>query len=208
MRRYATDFYGGSFMKLMNALVTTAAALFLIMSSAIAESDLASYTAEGELIKPERYREWVTIGSGLNMAYGPLREAANGRPVFTNVFVAPEMYREFMQSGKWPERAVFVLEVRTANAVNKSASGNNGYFQGELLGIEAEVKDSKRFETGWGFFGLSAARASGALIPTGASCYSCHKANAAVENTFVQFYPGLREIAKEKGTFKPVSETF
>ena len=39
-------------------------------------------------------------------------------------------------------------------------------------------------------------------LPTTASCYSCHAQNGAVDNTFVQFYPTLSDIAKQKGTFK------
>jgi hypothetical protein len=34
-------------------------------------------------------------------------------------------------------------------------------------------------------------------------CYSCHEQHAAVDTTFVQFYPTLLEIAKKKGTLAP-----
>jgi hypothetical protein len=44
------------------------------------------------------------------------------------------------------------------------------------------------------------------MIPATAVCYSCHKQNGAVDNTFVQFYPTLIEIAKRKGTFKGTGE--
>ena len=40
-------------------------------------------------------------------------------------------------------------------------------------------------------------------MPKTAPCYTCHANNTAVENTFVQFYPQLFEIAKQKGTVKP-----
>ena len=33
-----------------------------------------------------------------------------------------------------------------------------------------------------------------------ASCYTCHEQQAAVDTTFVQFYPTLLPIAKSKGT--------
>jgi len=36
-----------------------------------------------------------------------------------------------------------------------------------------------------------------------APCVECHSENAAVERTFVQFYPHLLEVAREKGTLKP-----
>ncbi len=38
------------------------------------------------------------------------------------------------------------------------------------------------------------------MIPTSTDCYSCHAAHAAVDTTFVQFYPTLLPIATSKGT--------
>jgi hypothetical protein len=34
-------------------------------------------------------------------------------------------------------------------------------------------------------------------------CFDCHDKNAAVDNTFVQFYPTLFDIAAEHGTLEP-----
>ena len=166
------------------------------------------YAEDGKLLKPENYREWVTVGTGLNMTYGPALEVARTTPAYTNVLVSPAAYRAFLETGAWPDKMVFVLEIRAAMPVNAVKNGNNGYFQGEVLGIEAEVKDTQRFANGWGFFNLGKAGTAGTLIPSTASCYSCHAKNAAVENTFVQFYPELREVAKQKGTLKKVAESF
>ena len=166
------------------------------------------YTEDGQLLKPDNYREWVTIGTGLNMTYGPAVERANGNPAYTNVLVSPAAYRAFLGSGAWPDQTVFLLEIRASVAVNAVKNGGNGYFQGEVIGLEAEVKDTRRFPNGWAFFNLGRTGTTGKLIPSSASCYSCHLKNAAVENTFVQFYPVLRDVAKEKGTFKQVAETF
>jgi len=38
------------------------------------------------------------------------------------------------------------------------------------------------------------------MVPLSAACYTCHAAHGAVETTFVQFYPTLLPIAKNKGT--------
>jgi hypothetical protein len=38
------------------------------------------------------------------------------------------------------------------------------------------------------------------MFPTTAECYKCHASHAAVDTTFVQFYPTLLPIAKSKGT--------
>jgi hypothetical protein len=73
--------------------------------------------------------------------------------------------------------------------------------------MEASVKDRQRFpEDGWGYFSFDGPQGlmdSAAPLPATAACYSCHKTNTAVDNTFVQFYPTLFEVAKRLGTINP-----
>ena len=66
--------------------------------------------------------------------------------------------------------------------------------------LEVHVKDETRFPGKWAFFSYDSADGNGTLIPLGASCYTCHAAHAAVDTTFVQFYPTLLPIAQKKGT--------
>jgi len=123
-----------------------------------------------------------------------------GHSMFDNVFVNPEAYKAFLQTGTWPDKTMLVLEVRGAGSnasINKS-----GHFQTpELMGREVHVKDEARFgETGkWAFFRFESGD-KGMQLPKEASCYSCHQQHGAVDTTFVQFYPTLLGIAKEKGT--------
>ena len=65
------------------------------------------------------------------------------------------------------------------------------------MGLELHVKDGARFPGKWAFFGFNGENTAKA-IPTSADCYSCHAQHAAVDTTFVQFYPTLLPIAKEK----------
>src|SRR5580704_3789266 len=65
------------------------------------------------LIVPTDYREWVFLSSGLGMTYAPASVAPSA-PTFGNVFVNPSAYRSFMQTGKWPDRTIFVLELRNS----------------------------------------------------------------------------------------------
>jgi hypothetical protein len=166
-------------------------------------ADAPTYSNDGKLVRPADYREWVYLSTGLGMTYGP---AGTGRaPLFDNVFVTRESYRQFMQTGTWPEQTMFVLEIRGAET-NVSIN-NGGQTQGGIVAIEVEVKDRSRFpETGWGFFNFGGGanlQAAVAALPTSATCYSCHRQNTAVENTFVQFYPTLMEVARRMGTVKP-----
>ena len=52
----------------------------------------------------------------------------------------------------------------------------------------------------WAFFSYDAASGNAGLIPQKGSCYSCHAEHAAVDTTFVQFYPTLLPIAQKQGT--------
>jgi hypothetical protein len=162
--------------------------------------DAPRFNAKGELLLPANYREWVFLSSGLGMNYGPLAaKAGDENPRFDNVFVSPSAYRSFLDTGRWPDKTLLLLEVRAAQS--KGSINNGGHFQSDLIGIEAELKDESRFPGNWAFFDLGR-WTSGKQIPTTASCYSCHAANGAVDNTFVQFYPTLLSVAKEKGTLK------
>ena len=55
----------------------------------------------------------------------------------------------------------------------------------------------------WAFFGFGPNVKSAKALGQSANCYECHPKNGAVEQTFVQFYPTLLEVARAKGTLKP-----
>jgi hypothetical protein len=139
------------------------------------------------------------------MTYGPAQPAAGRPPLFDNVFVTRDAYAEFLRSGTWPDKTMFILEIRRAET-NVSIN-NGGHTQGDIALIEAAVKDTTRFAStgGWGYFDFGGGDRlveSAAPLPATATCYNCHAANTAVDNTFVQFYPELFAIAKAKGTVK------
>lgn len=155
-----------------------------------------SYTKAGELVPPTHYREWIYLTSGFDMSYNP--QANPEMHMFDNVFVNPEAYRSFLTTGTWPEKTVMVLESRGAashGSINKS-----GNFQsGAPMGLEIHVKDTSRFPGGWAFFSVENENKA-TIFPQTARCYSCHADHAAVDTTFVQFYPTLLPVAVSKGT--------
>ena len=63
----------------------------------------------------------------------------------------------------------------------------------------AHVKDEARFPGKWAFFIFGDSKTA-RMVPTNMECYSCHAQHAAVDTTFVQFYPTLLPIAQSKGT--------
>ncbi|MGB6624946.1 MAG: cytochrome P460 family protein, partial [Candidatus Acidiferrales bacterium] len=144
------------------------------------------YTSQGHLIRPQDYREWIYLSSGLGMAYTP-NAAYPGN--FTNVFVPQAAYHAFLATGKWPDKTMFVLEERAASSNGSINKG--GHFQADLAGLAAEVKDKGRFPEKWAYFSFASGTTDAAPNPKTA-CWDCHNAHAAVENTFVQFYPTLK----------------
>ncbi|HTB20352.1 MAG TPA: cytochrome P460 family protein [Bryobacteraceae bacterium] len=156
------------------------------------------YAGDGQLTLPSDYREWVFLSSGLGMTYGAEHQ---GAPSFTNVFANPAAYRSFLANGKWPDKTTLILEVRAS--ASKGSINRAGSYQGDVLAVEAEVKDAAKFPgNGWAFFAFGKS-STGRLLARTEECYSCHAGHAAVDNTFVQFYPVLLEIAKQKGTLAP-----
>lgn len=178
-------------------------AMCLVVLAAAPEEKMAKpqYDAKGQLLRPEDYREWMFLSAGYGMNYSP---APGSHEMFTNVFVPRWAYQEFMSSGKWPEQTMFVIDERDAQS--KGSINKTGHFQTNLMGLAVEVKDSSRFPERWAYFGFGAdgtakdGKAAEAM-PKGNGCWSCHDAHAAVEHSFVQFYPTLKPIAKKFGTY-------
>src|SRR5688572_12424208 len=73
------------------------------------------YTPSGELIRPDDFREWMFVTSGLGMTYNQPTGAAR-KPNFTNVYVNPSSYRAFMKTGHWPDKTMFILEIRASSS--------------------------------------------------------------------------------------------
>src|SRR5258706_7947028 len=189
-------------LKRIAVLVIGVAAGLLVLRCAWAQgaasSDGPQFTADGQMVKPENYREWVYLTSGLGMTYGVPNQNPSAAPMFDNVFVNPSAYRAFMQTGKWPDKTVLVLEVRASESNGSINKG--GHYQTGVRAVEVNVKDEKRFATKWAFFGFNGAAKTAKQIPTTDACYSCHSEHGLVDSTFVQFYPTLLEVAKLKGT--------
>ena len=174
--------------------------LFLVIALAgpLAATAQVHYTGSN-MTRPDNYREWVWLSSGFGMSYSPGTEAD---PLFDNVFVNPAAYRGFLKTGTWPDKTVLVLEVRSSQ--QKGSINQRGHFQGDAARVEVHVKDEQRFPgKKWAFFMFGESAKSAAPAAADTSCFTCHEKSGAVDTTFVQFYPILRDVARQKGTLKP-----
>ncbi len=176
--------------------VLIAAALFLPETTAAQEeSPKLSFDSEGRLLRPdpELYRSWIYIGTPLTPNSLNPPEAAF--PEFHNVYIHPGDYHHYRSYGTFRDGTVIIKELVTVGS-NVAVSGK-GFFMGDFTGLEATIKDSKRFpdEPGyWAYFsfGHSYPLAQAAeAFPTGA-CNTCHEVSAADDFVFTQYYPILR----------------
>ncbi|MEQ1910872.1 MAG: cytochrome P460 family protein [Vicinamibacterales bacterium] len=192
----------------INRLAMVVGAIWLVglvmaVQPAAQSAETIRYTDTGELIKPPDFREWIFVSAGLGMNYNPQGAGAanpSRPPAFTNVFVNPSSYRAFLRTGAWPDKTMFVLEIRGSSSegsINKA-----GRFQSDVMAIEAEVKDSTRPDM-WAYYDFGATADRARPLPKSAACYECHSTKAAVEQTFVQFYPTLMDIARRQKTVNP-----
>src|SRR5947209_12659322 len=156
---------------------------------------------KGQVLRPVDYREWMFLSARYDMNYSP---EPGSHEMFTNVFVQRWAYNEFVNTGKWPEQSMFVIDER--EAASRSSINQRGHYQTDLMGLAVEVKDSVHNTDKWAYYGFDAEGKTAGAMPKGNGCWSCHDAHAAVEHTFVQFYPTLKVVAKKFGTYNESRE--
>ena len=159
------------------------------------------YPGSDKMAVPGDYRDWVFLTSSLDLNYSTASEPSTMH-MLDNVFVNRDAYKAFLKTGTWPDQTVMVKENRMAESVGTLSK--SGRFQTGVMNLEIHVKDkarfADRFSGGWAFFVSSDGKADGRLMPQSANCYSCHQDHGAVDTTFVQFYPTLFGIAKDRAT--------
>ncbi len=148
------------------------------------------FTEANELLLPEGYREWVFVGSSLGMSYND-GSTAPAKQKYHHVYLQPDAYRQYRESGTFPEGTTLVMEVYSAGS--KESINRQGSFSDEFLAVEVAVKDSKRWEEGWAYFdfGGPKPRVRSTAFPK-ERCWACHDEHAAQDNVFTQFYSVLR----------------
>ncbi|HUA16284.1 MAG TPA: cytochrome P460 family protein [Verrucomicrobiae bacterium] len=176
-------------------------ACILLLAAGSDRTPRPEYDVKGQLLRPADYREWMFLSAGYGMNYSP---GPGSHEMFTNVFVQRWAYDEFVNSGKWPEQSMFVIDERDAQS--KGSINKTGHFQTDLMGLAVEVKDSTRNPDKWAYYVFDAEGKTAGAMPKGNPCWSCHDEHAAVEHTFVQFYPTLKPVAKTFGTYNEERE--
>ena len=164
------------------------------------------YNADGDLLQPKDHvwRSWIHVGTPLTP--NSLNPPAAPFPEFHNVYMPQADFAHYQKTGKFRDGTILIKELVSVGATQ--ASSGKGFFEGEFAGLEATIKDSKRFpkEPGnWAYFSFSHEAppypASAKQQPTGA-CNACHEAGirtgVAEDFVFTAYYPVLRAAKPAK----------
>jgi len=160
---------------------------------------MPAYNDAGELLLPDDYRRWVFVGASLGLSYS---EGSGGMEMFHETLMEPTAYEHFKRTGEFRNGTMLALMLHGIG--ENTLPQRQGRFAGELGGLEMAVKDSRRSDRSWeyyGFGGRSGIRQTAQRIGSDA-CYSCHETEAAHDNVFMQFYPLLAADAPEGTVFK------
>jgi hypothetical protein len=152
------------------------------------EAPTAAVFHGNALMRPDGYRDWVLVGHAMGRDDSPHGPSAYGVEVSHNVYMAPATYREYSRTGKFPEGAMMVMEIASAETRPDASP---------FTDLQASVKNTGRFPGGWGYFEFTAGGAQKASVeasPESAGCRSCHEKHGGGDQVFTQFYPVLRVV--------------
>jgi hypothetical protein len=127
------------------------------------------FTPDGKLKRPVGYRKWVYFGEVVTP--NDMNDGEASFPEFHEVYMDPESFAHYEKTGKFRDGTVLIKELSSVGS--KKAPSGKGYFQGEFTGLEAAIKDSKRFkdEPGYtAYFSFGQVPAQGGWRRTPPSC--------------------------------------
>jgi hypothetical protein len=166
---------------------------------------------DGELTRPNGYREWVYVGTPVTP--NDMNDGKAAFPEHHNVYIDPKSWAHWKETGEFRDGTILMKELVSVGS--KAAVSGNGYFQGDFIGLEATIKSQSDFpdEPGnWAYFSFTTpdhkTLTSTAKAFPAASCNACHSVSAADDFVFTQYYPVLREgKAAGKNATGGVSDT-
>src|SRR5262249_19294847 len=107
-----------------------------------AKAALVEFTADGKLKQPVGYRKWLYVGEVITP--NDMNDGEATFPEFHSVYMDPESFAHWEKTGQYRDGTIIIKDLSSVGA--KSATSGKGYFQGEFTGLEASIKDSKRFK--------------------------------------------------------------
>ena len=95
----------------------------------------ATYTDDGQPIRPVGWRKWVYIGTPITP--NDMNDGKAAFPEFHNVYIAPESFATFERTGEFPDGTQIAKELVLVGS--KAAVSGKGYFMGEFNAMKAAM---------------------------------------------------------------------
>jgi hypothetical protein len=159
--------------------------------------EVARFTADGNLLKPQGLENWVFVGASLGMGYNEAQFNPKAPGLFQVVQMEPTAFRYFMENGRFAPGSMMLLSFYGADT--RVSNNKTGYVQSDLKGQEIHLIDpARKVDNGHVFYGFKPGGGEGKPVPPGNECVRCHLTHGAFEGTFIQFYPAMSgRIPKE-----------
>ncbi len=167
---------------------------------------LPEYDTDGKLLRPTGFEKWVVVGTSIGLGYSDGDKPDPNNPgTFHNVYLQPQAFDHYVETGKFPEQTVFIVtNNRSQPAKTKGPVSRTGFVASPTSGLEVAIKDSKKYPDGWAYFMFhdtpGQANPKNRAAETAfdrKDCFDCHAEHAADDNVFTQFYSVLT-FAREK----------
>jgi hypothetical protein len=145
-----------------------------------------------KLLFPDGFRSWMFVGSNRGLFYKG--DSAAGRITFHNIYINPEAYAHFRDTGQFPDPTMLVMDIYDSAEREPQGIIVRGSYDGQWDGNFVAVKNSARppekdgEKTIWACYIFSPDKndptkpqASAAAEPD-ANCYACHKQHGMIDN--------------------------
>lgn len=158
---------------------------------------VAKFTSDGKLQKPQGLENWVFVGTSLGLGYNAAQFKPKPPGLFQVVQVEPTAFRYFMEHGHFAPGSMMLLSFYGTDT--QVSDSGTGYVQSSLLGREIHLIDpARKADSGHVFYGFEPNGNEGRPMPPGNDCVRCHLQHGAFEGAFIQFYPVMSgRIPKE-----------
>src|SRR6202140_2330731 len=146
------------------------------------------------LLFPDGFRNWMFVGSNRGLLYKG--DAEPGPITFHNIYINPEAYAHFRDTGQFPDPTMLVMDIYDSAEREPQGIIVRGSYDGPWDGNFVAVKNSARppgkagEEMFWVYYFFppekndpTKPQASAAAEPD-ANCYACHIGHGMIDNVW------------------------
>ena len=157
---------------------------------------VAEYTSADELVLPADIDTWIALGSNIGGDYADGEFDAENPGAIGVVQMEPSAYRFFVENGRYANGTMLLLSFFQTQ--QKPQPALRGFVQGDLSAREMHVIDRDKYVGERAFYMFPVGLESSPRLVADAECVECHGKHGALDSTFIQFYPAIRDLVADR----------